>query len=202
MEWPMKSYFRACLPMLMLPLLQSCSNSPPDAVSQATVAATAPPPQIAMPAPVSYADPHTACGLVTAAEMSAILGTVVTGTAKDADGATACSYAPTVGSGSSAQIMISWGDGESTLQMVRAMKDHDAAADLPYQGIGDDAVYEKPAVVVRQGKDLIGVAVFGAADLPAAVKKIIDTAKSKPDFASVPMNAVTDASDAGAGSGR
>ena len=177
----MKAFRPGVLLLLALPVLQACSNAAPPAAAPPTtavVAVPAPPPP--KPEPLAPGDAHKACRLVTAAEMSAILGNTVLATPNErGDGASTCSYAPAAGSGSRAEMMISWGDGESALQMIRAMKEHDAAADLPYQGIGDDAVYQSPAAIVREGKDLFGVAIFGVTDVPSAVRKIIDTAGAK-----------------------
>ncbi len=181
----MKSTRSLWLLALAMPMLQACSNPAPAAPSAAagsdTASAPAPAAEAAAPAAtLSAADARKACNLVNAAEMSKILGNDVIATPNDStEGITACSYSPSGSSGHSAEIMISWGDGESTLKMVREMSKHDAAGDEAYKGIGDDAVYEGPAVVVRQGKDLVAVTVFGAADEPAAVKQIIDTAKAR-----------------------
>jgi len=191
----MKANHFIFLSMLVLPVLQACSDSPSSTAASRTKVAVTSPSATTLPTSVVQEDPHAACSLVTGTEMSAILGYTMAATPKDGAGVTACSYAPVGGAGARAEIMISRGDAESTLQMVRAMKNHDPAGDVPFKGIGDDAVYQSPAVVVRQGKDLIGVAVFGARDLPAAVRRIIDTAKSKPGFGAGSINAATAMTD-------
>jgi hypothetical protein len=188
-EQNMKANHLIFLSMLMLPALQACSDSPSSIAARQSTVAVRVPSTTTLPTSVVPEDPQAACSLVTGTEMSGILGDTVAATPKDGAGVTACSYAPVGGTGARAEIMISWGDGQSTLQMVRAMNNHDPSGDLPYRGIGDDAVYQSPAVVVREGKDLIGVAVFGAPDLPSTVRRIVDTATSKSEFNVASMEA-------------
>ena len=166
---------------LVLPMLQACSNSAPPtpAATTAPAAATAPDaPTPAATAAVS-ADPHQACNLVTAAEMSSIVGSAMLATPADEDGISNCKYEPASGRGSSVDFTVIWGDGESTLKMDREMKDHDAEADKRFVGVGDDAVVVAPTVQVRQGKDLVVLTLFGFDDEPATARKILDIAKAR-----------------------
>ena len=169
---------------LSVPLLQACSQSAPTApaaaetnVSAAATPAAAP----AAAAPVS-SDPHQACNLVTAAEMSSIVGSPMTATPHDDSSLPSvsnCAYSPASGPGSSVDLTVMYGDGESTLKMDREMKNHDLEADKKFAGVGDDAVVVPPAVQIRQGKDLLVLMLVGFDDEPATAKKIVDTAKAR-----------------------
>ncbi len=178
---------------LALLLLQACSGPAPTAPAKSDSNAAASPPAAAAaaaaaaPAPVAPAapvstNPHEACNLVTAAEMSAIVGSPMTATPHDdpsLDTVSNCAYAPASGRGSSVDFTVMWGDGESTLRMAREMKHHDAEADKRFAGVGDDAVVVPPAVQVRQGKDALVFTLFGFDDEPATLKKILKVAKPR-----------------------
>ena len=167
----------------VLPILQACSGPAP-----ATPAATGPSPAAATapdsPAPaattVISTDPRQACNLVTATEMSAILDSAVVATPHDpTEGVTECTYSPAGDRGPTVEMTTYKSDGGSPLDAVREMSHHDAAADLPYKGIGDDSVYEGPAVVILQGDDIISLTINGVADAPAAARKIVAVAKAR-----------------------
>ena len=169
--------------LLSSPILPGCSAPAPATAEPA--AATAPPasspaPAEVAPALVAPGDAHQACNLVTASEMSAILGSAVVATANDpTEGVTECTYSPAGDRGPTVEMTVYKSDGGSPLDAVREMSHHDAAADLPYKGIGDDSVYEGPAVVVLQGDNIISLMIIGVADAPAATRKIVDTAKAR-----------------------
>ena len=169
--------------LLALPMLQACSN--PGPTTPTAVAPTAPATATEAPAapaaPVST-DPRQACNLVTAAEMSVIVGSPMTATPHDDSNfssVTNCAYTPANGRGSSVDFTVMRGDGETTLKMDREMKNHDAGADKRFAGVGDDAVVVPPAVQIRQGKDLLVLMLVGFDDEPATARKIVDVAKSK-----------------------
>jgi hypothetical protein len=171
----------ACLAFALVLALPACSGPAPAASTATATAPDAPAPAPAAAAPVST-DPHQACNLVTAAEMSAIVGSPMTATPHDDSNfstVTNCAYAPASGRGSSVDFTVMWGDGESTLKMDREMKNHDTEADKRFAGVGDDAVVVSPAVQIRQGKDLLVLMLVGFDNEPATAKKIVDTAKAR-----------------------
>jgi hypothetical protein len=179
-EQPMK-YVLVAGAIGVMAMLQACSQpatTAPAAAAATTAADPVQPASAPVAAPVS-GDPHQACNLVTAAEMSTIVGGAMVATPQDADGVSNCKYAPRSGRGSSVDFTVMPGDGESTLQMDRDMKNHDRAADARFAGIGDDAVVVPPAVQVRQGKDLLVFTLYGIDDEPATLKKIVDIAKTR-----------------------
>ena len=124
-------------------------------------------------------DPHQACNLLTANELSAVVGSPMVATPQDGDGVSNCKYAPAGDRGPSVEFTVMPGDGESTLQMDRDMKGHDAEADKRFAGIGDDAVVVPPSVQVRVGKDLLVFSLFGVGDEPSAIRKIVSVVKPR-----------------------
>lgn len=177
--------------MFLLPALQACSGPAPvpaGASGPASGASTAAPSTDAASSPhgttagtdVAPGDPHSACNLLTAADMSTFLGTAMVAVANDAtQDVSNCRYNPTGGRGPSVEFTVSRGDGAATLRAEKAMTGHDASADSAYQGIGDDAAVLGPAVTIRHGEDLLIFTLVGVEDAPAAVRKMFDTAKAR-----------------------
>ncbi|WP_159015626.1 DUF3558 family protein [Cognatiluteimonas profundi] len=177
--------------MLLLPALQACSGPAPVAAGasvSAPDASTAAPSPDAASSPagttagvdVAPGDPHSACNLLTAADMSTFLGTAMVAVANDVtQDVSSCRYNPAGGRGPSAEFTVSRGDGAATLRAEKAMAGHDASADSAYQGIGDDAVVLGPAVTIRHGEDLLVFTLVGVGDGPGTVRKLFDTAKAR-----------------------
>jgi hypothetical protein len=172
--------------MILLPALLACSGPAPvpagaswPAPGASTDAASSPHGTTAG-TDVAPGDPHSACNLITAAEMSTFVGTAMVAVANDAtEGVSNCRYGPAGGRGPSAEFTVSRGDGAATLRAEKAMPGHDANADSAYQGIGDDAAVLGPAVTIRHGEDLLIFTLVGVEDVPAAVRKMFDSAKAK-----------------------
>jgi hypothetical protein len=121
----------------------------------------------------------SACEMVTAAQMTAILGVAVS--AKDtthSSGETECRYAapsgfPTV------DFAVDWGDGEIAMRAVSMLNAHEPGIAGPYDGIGDQAAAVGPALMIRTGDDLVKLVFTGVEGAPAKAKKIFDTAKTR-----------------------
>jgi hypothetical protein len=119
-----------------------------------------------------------ACNRLTARELSAILGTTMTATANDVTEAiTQCAYGPASGTGPSVEFMVSAGDGANTLEMVREGKHYDPAPARAFAGIGDDVDVQRPALLIRDGEDLVSLMLVGVGDEPAVARKILDAAR-------------------------
>lgn len=117
-----------------------------------------------------------ACQLVTASEMSAIVGAPVAAT-PDGDGK--CTYQPAAGSSPYVELTVARGDGEVAMQAVGAMNRHEPGIADPYAGLGDQAAAVGPALMIRTGKDLVTIVFSGVDDTPARAKRIFDTAKAR-----------------------
>jgi len=121
----------------------------------------------------AYAAP-TACGLVSAAEMSAILGSAVTAAADDRGGQTKCTYEVAGGAigGAYAEVQLNWGDGAAGMAGVGAMTPQLGRVMGELAGLGDQATSVGPMILVRRGEDLITLIISGVADSTNAAKRI------------------------------
>jgi hypothetical protein len=125
-----------------------------------------------------------ACDMVTAAEMSAILGGAVTAVAKEgAPGWTQCIYSPVSGTKPlEVELKVEWGAGPSLAPASNLANSAAApirAAD-PLQGIGDLAVQVPGLVLIKVGADLMTVQfVYGDTDLAGKARRIFETAKGR-----------------------
>ncbi len=116
----------------------------------------------------------TACGLVSAADMSAVLGTTVTAAADDRGGQTKCTYETAGGELGApyAEVQLNWGDGESGMMGAGAMKSDLGAVMGNLAGLGDQATTVGPMILIRRGDDLITLVISGVPDGTAAAKSI------------------------------
>jgi hypothetical protein len=121
-----------------------------------------------------------ACTLVTAAEMSAILGTAMVAEPDEhSSGTTACLYKPASGPMPAIELAVSWGDGEVAMKGVGMANRQEKGLATPYDGIGDEAAAAGPALFIRSDEDLIKIVFSGVEHAPAAAKQIFDTAKAR-----------------------
>jgi hypothetical protein len=168
-----RAALRRTAALIVLVAVAGCSSSAKPPASAAAPPATQ---ATAAPAKNTFA---SACRMVTAAEMSAILGVAVS--AKDtthSSGETECQYAapsgfPTV------NLAVDWGDGEIAMRAVNMVNRHEPGIASPYDGIGDQAAAVGPALMIRTGDDLVKLVFTGVEGAPAKAKKIFDTAKAR-----------------------
>ncbi len=124
-----------------------------------------------------------ACDLVTAKEMSVILGSEVVGTPKDrSNGKTECIYQtdkPVTHSTPYADLTIDWGEAETAMNAAGFMNKHEPGIADPYQGIGDKAVAVGPTLMIQTGDDLMTIILSDVADVPGTAKKIFNIAKPR-----------------------
>ena len=121
-----------------------------------------------------------ACELVTASEMSAIVGSQVTAQPNErSSGKTECIYTAVKGISPYVEFSVEWGEGELFMKSAGAMSQLEPGITNPYEGIGDQAVAVGPSLKIRSGADLVSITFSGIEDAPAAAKKIFDTAKAR-----------------------
>ena len=124
--------------------------------------------------------PSQACALVTSQEMSAILGSSVTGEPNDhSNGKTECIYKPVDGVSPYVEFSVEWGSGEGAMAAMGMMGQIEPGIANPYEGLGDQAAAVGPALMIRTGEDLVTLTFSGVEDIPTAAKKIFDTAKAR-----------------------
>ena len=161
--------------LLALPLLSGCSKPPADSAPTApTVTAAAVESPVAPVRATPSREDAKACDLVTAQEMSAILGSVVSGAepGHKSSGVTACVYQPTGGTSPYVEFSVEWGEGKLALMAAGAMGKAES-------GIGDQAMAVGPTLWIRSGEDLVKIVFSGVDDRPAKARKIFDTAKAR-----------------------
>ncbi len=166
--------------LLALPAITGCSR-PATPAAAATADIPAPTASAAAAAPAR--EDAKACDLVTAQEMSAILGASVAATSDDhSNGRTGCIYKsdkPIEHTSPYAEFSVDWGSGEGAMAANASLAQHEPGISDPYAGIGDQAVAMGPVLMIRSGEDLITITLSGVDDVPAKAKKIFDTAKAR-----------------------
>jgi hypothetical protein len=116
----------------------------------------------------------TACELVSAADMSTVLGSAVGAVADDRGGQTKCTY-ETAGGELGApyvEVQLNWGDGVAGMKGAGAMKSQLGPAMGELAGLGDQATSVGPMILIRRGEDLITLVVSGVPDSTVAAKRI------------------------------
>jgi hypothetical protein len=117
-----------------------------------------------------------ACTLVSATEMSAILGATVV---SKATSRSKCIYKPANEISPYAEFSVDWGDGRVAMKGIGMTEEHEPGITSPYDGLGDQAAAVGPALMIRTGEDLVTIVFSGVADTPAAARRVFDTAKAK-----------------------
>ena len=133
------------------------------------------------PAAAALPERKPACELVTAAEMSAILGAEVNAVPNEASAnKTDCIYKPVADAGPSIQLSMDWGGGKAAQAAMAGSGETDADRAGPYVGIGDETFAIGPTLMIRNGEDMMTIAFGGGVEqTPALAKKIFDTAKPR-----------------------
>jgi len=160
---------------LALLVAQGCSQ-PAQSTTQSATGNT-----VAAAAPDTAPKPKPqACALVTAQEMSAILGSTVQ--AEPHEGSvdkTECIYKPAAGISPYVELTVEWGEGESAMTAMGAAGQMEPGLTNPYAGIGDQAAAVGTALMIRTGDDLVTITFSGVDDAPAKARKIFDTVKAR-----------------------
>lgn len=120
-----------------------------------------------------------ACELVTAQEMSRILGKAVNAQGSEGYEKTGCTYSVAQGEGPYVEFSVNWGSAEGAMNMTRmlAMAEPDMAQ--PYSGIGDEATMVGSMLMIRSGEDLVILAIADVNDIAGKARRIFDTAKAR-----------------------
>jgi hypothetical protein len=126
----------------------------------------------ASPAPEPEKKSLTACEMVTAAEMSALLGGAVTAQNGPTNGQTACTYNPVAGISPYAELKVEWGSGEAAMMGASFANAHEPGLAEQSDGLGDQAVSVGPATMIRRGDDLVTVTLSGVDDIDARIRSI------------------------------
>ena len=132
--------------------------------------------------------PRPVCAMVTAAEMSAIVGTTVTAGTKEGSSA-GCRYKPDVASTPSVEIEVDWGGGRPAMTAAGVLSRREPGMADPLAGLGDEASAIGPALWVRLGDDLLNLTLWGVEDDVAVAKRIVSTMRPRMGPSSQPKAA-------------
>jgi len=102
---------------------------------------------------------RTACAMVTAAEMSRILGTTVVVDGEKGGGTTTCRYQPSERSTPYVELAIDWGGGAAAMTSVGILSRLEPGIADRLAGLGDQAAAVGPALWIRTGDDLVNLTV-------------------------------------------
>jgi OOP family OmpA-OmpF porin len=166
--------------------MAGCSKSEPTAKAAASPASSA-------PAVTSQATVRAVCTMLTAAEMSTILGTTVGSERDEGGGSATCRYKPAERSMPHVEVAIDWGGGNAAMVAMRMMGRLEPGMANPLAGLGDEATAIGPAFMVRTGEDLVRLTLTGVDGDDVAIAKQI-VSKIRPqmgDSATAQANAAT-----------
>jgi hypothetical protein len=117
--------------------------------------------------------------MVTAAEMSGILGATVAVEGEDGGGSTTCRYKPGDRSTPNVELTVDWGGGRAAMAGVGILGTREPGIAGPLAGLGDEAASIGPALWVRVGEDLVNLTVWGVDEDVAVAKRIIDVMRPR-----------------------
>ena len=168
------------LASLLLPLALAACAKPEGESSDQPKAATAP---VAAPAAESTAPAATAsdaCAMVSAEQMSAILGTPMKAApSPPVQGKSECTYMPNEGFSPYAIITVVPGDGEAAMTAMGVADDTEPGLASPYAGIGDEAFLVGEMLNIRSGQALVQITLSGVHDVPGKARAVFDAVKAK-----------------------
>ena len=114
--------------------------------------------------------PASACDIVDASAMSAILGAAVL---SQGGGESKCTYKATAGISPYAELEIERGDGEIAMKATRQMNKREPGIADPLAGLGDEAAQVGPAFFIRSGQDFVKIVFSGVTDPVPKAKAIL-----------------------------
>jgi outer membrane protein OmpA-like peptidoglycan-associated protein len=112
--------------------------------------------------------------MVTAAEMSDILGATVATDGENGGGSTSCRYKPAERSTPNVELTVDWGGGHAAMTGVAILGKREPGISDPLAGLGDEASSIGPALWVRVGDDLVNLTIWGVDEDVVVAKRIIE----------------------------
>jgi outer membrane protein OmpA-like peptidoglycan-associated protein len=116
---------------------------------------------------------RTACAMVTAAEMSGIVGAAVVAEGEDGEGTTTCRYKPAERSLPYIELKVDWGNGAVAMTSAGILSRLEPGIADRLSGLGDQASAIGPALMIRTGDDLVNLTLMGVDDNVASARRII-----------------------------
>jgi outer membrane protein OmpA-like peptidoglycan-associated protein len=129
---------------------------------------------------------RVACEMLTAAEMSTIVGASVAAERDEGNGTTTCRYKPADRSTPYVELKVEWGGGTAAMMAAGFLSKHEPGIADPLAGLGDEASAMGPALWVRVGEDLLNLTLSGLEDDIAVAKRIVTTMRPRMGASSQP----------------
>jgi hypothetical protein len=165
----METFSRSLLTVTCLALLAACGRAPPERPDAQTtdtrgrVAETR----------------QDGCQLISAAEMTEILGAAVKAEPMSPDNSTDCNYVAADGAMPMAQLDIDRGSAEAAMTATGMLGQMEPGMTNPYEGLGDQAAAIGPAVWIRRGEDLVMITIMGVDAHDATVRRVYELVDSR-----------------------
>ena len=165
----------------MLFALAACTPSD-DAASATEVAAPAGSDTAIMPSPPIPVGPQAArpraCDLVTAAEMSEIVGKPATASGSEPfNNQTVCSY--DFGGMQDIEFQVDWGDADAAAMGIDMANAAEPGLAPGADDIGDGYAQMGPTLMIRVGDDLVTLQMVGIDDVHATARRILEVARPR-----------------------
>jgi outer membrane protein OmpA-like peptidoglycan-associated protein len=129
--------------------------------------------------------------MVTAEEMSAIVGATLAADGEDGTGTTTCRYQAAKGTTPHVELTVDWGGGSAAMTASSILSRREPGISNPLDGLGDDASAIGPVLWIRLGEDLVNLTLWGVEDDIAAAKRIIGVMRPRMGPRSQPKAADT-----------
>lgn len=127
--------------------------------------------------------------MVTAAEMSDILGATVAAEPGEGGDSTTCRYIQAGRTLPLAELKVDWGGGSAAMAAAGMLSRHEPGIADPLAGLGDQASAIGPALWIRVGDDLVTLTLFGVDEDVVVAKRILATMRPRMGPSSQPRAA-------------
>jgi outer membrane protein OmpA-like peptidoglycan-associated protein len=181
--------YRHVVPIALLAALAACSKR--DDVAPASTA------QTAESADTSRNVAPAVCDMVTAEDMSGIVGAAVSAESENGVGSTKCRYQASGATFPYVEIQIDWGNGAVAMASTNLLGRLEPGISDPLAGLGDQASAVGPAFMIRVGDDFVNLTLMGVEDRVPMAKRIIDLMRPRMGPSAQPKAAVAEGSAAG-----
>ena len=115
----------------------------------------------------------SACELLTAVDISAIVGRSLIVDSETGGDRSVCRFKPATGSVPSVEVTVDWGGGAAAMTATGLLARREPGITDPLDGIGDQAATIGPALWVRVGEDLLNLTLFGVDDRASTARRIV-----------------------------
>lgn len=182
---------RRVLAVALLAIVVAACSKKDDVAPAATNAAS----EQAQAATATEQERPTVCTMITAEEMSGLVGTPVAVEGEAGVGTTKCRYKPPASTFPLIEIEVDWGSGAAAMVGTGMLGRAEPGISNPLAGLGDEAVAVGPAFMIRVGDDFLNVMLMGVDDHIGVAKRIVALMRPKMGSSAQAKGAVANGSD-------